>query len=149
MFRIALLVVHIAFAAVLFGAPLGLVGSCRRALAAGNEALRHAAADAARRGAIAGISSLGTLLTGIGLIFLSGGFGAVTRNYHVALTVMLVAFGVSAAIMRPNTAKLVEAARKDPVDRKGVEAALGRLGMGSGILQGLWLVILILMLHRF
>jgi len=149
MLRLVLLLVHISAAAMLFGAPMGLVGSVKRALAAGDEALKLAATDAQRRGKLAGIGSMLTLLTGLALIFNAGGFGAVSTNYHAALAVMLGAIGFSAGVMRPSTAGLVAAASAVPVDRSGAQAAVKRLAMGSGVLHSLWLVTLFLMLYRF
>lgn len=149
MLKLALLLVHVSFAAVLFGAPMGLVGNVRRALGAGDESLRIAAIDAARRAKMAGMSSILTLLTGIGLIFVAGGFAAVSKNFHAALGLMLVAVGLSVAIMRPNTAKLVAAAQAQPSDRGAAEAALKKLAMGSGVLHLLWVILLALMFYRF
>lgn len=147
--RLILLVFHIASAATLFGVPLGLAGSIRRAKTGGPGALRHAAADAERRGQIAGMSSLLTLVTGIALIFNAGGFAATTKNFHAALGLMLLALGISVTVMRPATAKLVEAVGKDPIDDATVEACRKKLAMGSGILQAMWVVLLVLMFYRF
>ena len=80
---------------------------------------------------------------------LGGGFGVVTKNFHVALLLLLLAFGFSVAWMRPNVMKLVRASEQSPIDRAAADRAVGKLGMGSGILHALWLVILILMFYRF
>jgi len=149
MLKIALLIVHVSFAAVLFGAPMGLVGNVRRALRAGDEALRIAAIDAMRRARMAGISSLVTLLTGIALIFVMGGFGSVATHIHAALGVMILAVAFSAAVMRPNSAKLVAAAQAQPADRTAAESALKKLAMGSGVLHLLWVILLTLMFYKF
>lgn len=147
--RLILLVVHISSAATLLGVPLGIPGSIRRAKEGGPAALRHAAADADRRGRIAGITSLLTLVTGIALIFNAGGFASITKNFHAALGLMVLALVVSFTVMKPATGKLVAAVQKEPIDEAAVEAARKKLAMGSGILQTLWLVLLVLMFYRF
>lgn len=147
--KILVVVLHVASAALLFGVPLGSVRMARSALASGEGAFKLAAVEADRKGKLAGMGSMGTLLTGLILIFIGGGFGVVTKNFHVALLLMLVAFGFSMTWMRSNGAKLVRASETSPVDRAAAELALGKLGMGSGILQAVWLVILTLMFYRF
>jgi hypothetical protein len=147
--KILVVVLHVASAAMLFGAPLGLVRMARSALKSGEVPFKLAAVEAGRRGKMAGMGSMATLLTGLILIFLGGGFGVVTKNFHVALLLMLVAFGFSFGWMRPNGAKLVQASEKTPIDQAAAEHALKKLGMGSGILHTLWLVILTLMFYRF
>ncbi|NKB67316.1 MAG: hypothetical protein GKR89_09675 [Candidatus Latescibacteria bacterium] len=146
---VILLVLHITFAAVLFGGSLGLVGNLRRALASGPEALRHAAEDAKRRDAIAGISAMLTLLTGFALVFERGGFAVLSTNFHIAITLMIVAIVFAFAWMKPSTARLVKAVGQDPIDTAGAEQAVKKLAMGSGILHAAWLVLLVLMVYRF
>lgn len=144
---VLLVVLHISFAAVAFGAPLGSPGSVRRARAISRDALLHAANEAMRRGQMAGISGIGILLTGLGLIFYRGGFAIVPHNFHAALGIglFLVVFGV--AFQRPTGARLIEAATKG--DDAGITKGQKLLGMGAGITQLMWLVTLVLMFVRF
>jgi hypothetical protein len=148
-FKILVLVVHISASALLFGAPLGLPRLVRNGLAKGGESFRLAAGEAAFKAKLAGMGSMVTLMSGLGLIFLGGGFAIVPKNFHAALLVMLGAFAISISVMRPNTMRLVEASQKEPIDEAAARQAIGKLGMGSGILHALWLVILILMFVRF
>lgn len=148
-FKLVVLLVHISAAAILFGAPLGLVRTTRSALSKGPATFTHAAQEAAFKAKLAGMSSMVTLMSGLGLIFLGGGFAIVPKNFHAALAVMLAAFAVSLTVMRPNTLRLVKASEMNPIDEQGARAALGKLGMGSGILHGLWVVMLTLMFVRF
>jgi hypothetical protein len=148
--HLVLIVLHVTAAAVLFGAPLGIVGACRRALATGSrDAIRQAAAEGQRRGLIASICGLLTLVTGIGLIFERGGFKQVAPNFHMALGVMLLAVLFSVLWMKPAASRLVAATEPDPVDRAAFNKQLGRLGMGSGIMHAIWLGLLVLMFVRF
>lgn len=142
-----LLLIHVTFAAALFGGTLFLTGMCRRGLAAGDGALRHAAGEAGRVNALAKISAILTFLSGFGLIFAVGGFKAVSPRIHTAMLIMLIAIGFSAAVMGPAVKKL-QAAAGEVVDRAAAEAAIKKLAMGSGVLHTLWLVLLILMVWR-
>jgi hypothetical protein len=148
-FKVLVLIVHISAAAVLFGVPLGLTRMVRGALAKGSETFKLAAQEAAFKGKLAGMSSMVTLMSGLGLIFLAGGFAIVPKNFHAALALMLGAFAVSITVMRPNIARLVEASLKEPIDESSARAAVAKLGMGTGILHALWIVILGLMFVRF
>ncbi len=142
-----LLAVHVIAAAALFGGTLFLTGSCRRALKAGDEALRHAAGEARRVETLAKISSTLTLLTGIGLILVTGGFANVNPRFHAAMGLMVVAIVFSAAVMGPGVKRL-SAAAGEVVDKAAAEAAIKKLAMGSGVLHTLWLILLVMMVWR-
>lgn len=144
-----LVIVHVTLAAVVFGAPLGAVSAAKRALAVNPEAFKLAASEVDRRGKLTSISAILLLLSGVGLILAYGGFGVVSKNFHIALTVMLAAIAFSFAWMKPNSAKLLAAAEAQPTDKDAAQVALKKLAMGSGILHAIWLVLLVLMYFRF
>lgn len=147
--KIALLTLHIASAAVMFGVPLGVASHLRRALDSREPGvLRAAAADAARRGLLNQVGSVVTLLTGLALIFLVGGFGVVPPTIHAALGLLLLAMGLNAMLFKPAGVKLVAAAAATPPDLDAFGVARKRLAMGSGVLQSIWLIILVLMLKN-
>ena len=147
--RIVLLVVHIASAAMIFAAPMGTTGSLRRALSSGNdEVLRSAAKDAALRGRLGGMGALSTLVTGLILIFVMGGFGAVRPQIHAALALMLAAIAFHVTFLRPALLRFGAAVSTSPPDRAVCENVIKRLAMGTGIGHLMWVVILVLMLHR-
>lgn len=139
------LVLHIASAAVLFGGAMGLTRSLRQHLSSSNEIFLALARDAVRKNRVTGIFSILTLLTGLMLIFLVGGFANVRFTIHIALTLMLVAIAVGAVVMTPQISRLVALAERDPLDRDGASKAIKRLTIGQGIIHFLWLVILALM----
>jgi hypothetical protein len=147
--KLVLVILHVSAVAMLFGAPLGLARMARAALSRNDEAFKLAAEEAARRTKLTVMSSIGTLLTGIALIFFIGGFAAAPKNFHAALGVLLLAMLFSFLWMRPNTVKLVQSSLKNPIDRSGADAALKKLGMGGGILHLAWLINLTLMFYRF
>jgi hypothetical protein len=148
--RLVLLVLHVASAAVIFGAPLGQPRVLRTALTSkSEEAFRLAAREAVRRGLLAQGASATTLVTGIILILISGGFAAVPSSFHVALALMLGAIGFGAGYLRPIGQKLVSASGASPLDKSALAALITKLASGSGLLQAVWLVILVLMFYRF
>lgn len=143
-----LLTVHIAAAAVLLGASLGLAGGLKKNLQAARETFLALAKDAARRGMITGVASAVTLSTGVALIFTVGGFGAVPVPIHIALLLMLGAVAVSATILRPSLARAVSLGETEPFDRDQAQASIKKIAMATGIVHLLWIVNLILMLFR-
>lgn len=147
--RLVVLVLHISAAALLLGAPLGLSRNLKASLDAGKAAFQLAAQDAARRGSIAGGSAILTLLTGLALIFIAGGFGRVPLNFHVALLVMLIAFAVVAAMVRPSITQIVALAGSETLDKETALKHIKKQAMGTGIVHLLWLVNLVLMLVHF
>lgn len=146
--RVAVIVVHIASAAVILGAPLGITRLIRKALELDLPALRLAADEGVRRARTTGIASMVTLWSGVGLIFLMGGFKIAPINYHIALGLMFVAVLLSALVLRPAMIAIWRTTRTDTPDRALIERSLKRMGMFQGILHLLWVCLLILMFHR-
>ncbi len=148
--RLIVVIVHISLAALVLGVPLGLGRMLRRALESKHDqAIRLAAYEAERRGKLAQTAGLLTLLSGILLILMSGGFGEVSTNFHVAMGLMIIAVGIGFSLMGPTGAAIVRAVEASPPRVEDIKPLLAKLGMGSGVLQLLWLLILVLMLYRF
>ncbi len=143
-----LLILHIACAALLFGGGIGMVRNLKRCLQAGKAAFLPATEDAAKRGKIMGLASFATLLTGLALIFTVGGFKAIPVTIHIALTLMLVAIGVSSALIRPHTMKLVKYVAAENLDSAAIEKSIKKIAMGTGILHLIWITILVLMIAK-
>jgi hypothetical protein len=144
-----LLVVHIAAAAVAFGAPLGIGRLLKGAAAIDAQTLKLVVADAAKRTFLARVSAVTSLFSGVALIFVRGGFAAVSKNYHTALLVMWVLIGVQFFITRPAVRSAAEAANAIPLDRDAISKSAGKLGMAMGLGHALWVAILILMFQPF
>ncbi len=148
--RLIVVIVHISFAALILGVPLGLPRLLRDAISSSHDStIRLAAAEALRRGKLAQIASLVTLLTGVWLILLSGGFAVISTNFHIALGIMLVAIAIGLFVQKPAMVAIAKAANAEPANTQGMLALLPRVAIGSGALQLLWLIILVLMLYRF
>jgi|AP95_1055475.scaffolds.fasta_scaffold64216_2 uncharacterized membrane protein len=147
---ILLRVVHIACAAVWFGAPLGLVKLLKMGLERGPDAFRMSAAVGAKRGAMAGIAGVLTLLTGLAMVFHLGGFGSVAPQIHGAILIALVMLGISVGVLKPMGAELSEIAEKglDEAGRTRAQAILKKMGPITHSIHGLWLLLLVLMYWR-
>ena len=141
-----LLVLHITLAALWLGPPLGLNKTLARGLAGGQDALRTAMGEFRFRGGLARIGGTGVLVTGLALIFVRGGFGAVAPQFHAALGIVVLAivnsifFGILGA--------RVDAAANDYSEAKRGDAAqaIKRIGIHSHVQHAFWLAALILML---
>lgn len=146
--RVALLVVHIASAAIVLGGSFGVTRLIRRSLDLEVRALRLAADEGVRRARLTGLSSILTLWTGVGLIFLMGGFKVAPLNYHMALGLMFGAVILSLLVLRPAMVRVWRATQVEVPERSEIERLLRRMGMAQGILHLVWITILILMFHR-
>lgn len=146
--RLVVLLVHISAAALLFGGGIGIVRNLKATLELSRDAFKLATADAVRRGNLMGLGSILTLATGLGLMFMAGGFAAVPLNFHMALAIMLGAIVVSSVIVRPSVMKLSGLALAENVDKEACLKLTKRLAMGTGILHLLWFAMLTLMFLR-
>lgn len=146
--RLAVLVLHISAAALVFGGATGIVRSLKTNLELGGEAFKLATGGAARQSRIVAMSSIVTLASGLGLIFMAGGFGAVPLNFHIALAIMLGAIVVSSVTVGPSVMKLSGLALAENVDKDASLKLIKRIAMGTGILHLLWLIMLTLMFVR-
>jgi hypothetical protein len=143
---IVLVVFHITFAASAIGLNAVATAALRRARSASSEVFQHVVGETNWRGKMSGIAGVLTLLSGLGLIFKNGGFGAVTVNFHIALGLILVMIALGFGFIKPTGAKLAAAAAKanDPKAPE-VAALLSKLGIGLHVIQMLWFTILVLM----
>jgi len=146
--KTVILIVHIAAAAMILGASLGWGRFLRQAAEAGQAAARVAIEDVSRRLLLVRVGSMMTLFTGIALIFVSGGFAIVPKNYHIALTVMLAGVGWVFLGVVPKVKALGQVASASEFDRATFGRKVGKLGMATGIVHGLWLVLSVLMFVR-
>lgn len=146
--KTVILIVHIAAAALILGASLGWGRFLRQAAEAGQAAVRVAVDDVSRRLLLVRIGSMMTLFTGIALIFLGGGFAIVPKNYHIALTVMLAGAGWVFLGVVPKVKALAQVGGASEFDRAAFDGKVGKVGMATGIVHGLWLVLIVLMFVR-
>lgn len=141
-----LITLHVLCVATWWGVPLTSPGMVRRGLAGGEKTFKAATITASRMGMIAGISGILSLVTGLVLVFNQGGFSAVAPTIHVSLTLVIVMLGISFGLMKPTGGKLLAAAESwSDQTPTAVAPLLKRMAMGGGILQLLWMVVLVLM----
>ena len=130
--KIVFVLLHVLTAAAYFGLSLGLP-NWARALATG------ARADVAAQGGRTIRSMTGalvaTLVFALAAFLIGGGFGFYGPTYHASLGLILLLAGVHFAMIVPAWNRLAA----------GDDAARGRLGMATGLVHTLWLVLLVLM----
>jgi hypothetical protein len=143
-------VVHIACAAVWFGAPLGVVRLLKDGLEGGSDTFRMSTAVGGKRGALTGIAGVLTLALGLVMVVKMGGFGSALPQFHAAIAIAVVMLGVSVGVLKPMGAELSAIAAKDLDDagRARAAAILKKMGPISHGIHGLWLVLLVLMYWR-
>jgi len=148
--RIALVVLHIIFAALWFGAPLLSKRALKLAEPQGRGAFLAAAQLGERGGMLVGIGTIGALATGLGLVFyVYGGFGNLTVNFHIALTLLILAMINGFGFLKPLAEKIRVAAEDQAWTPEKTAPLLKKMSAGGGINHLLWLAILILMYWRF
>lgn len=143
--KTAIVIIHVAAAAVLLGTSLGWGRLLRRAAESGQAAARVAVDDVMRRMKLMRVTSAVTLVSGIALIFVAGGFAVVPKNFHIALTVMLATLGWVVLGLVPRVKALAARVGEAEFDRARFEASIGKVGMATGIVHAAWLTLLVLM----
>lgn len=143
--KLVLVVFHIMVAAAVLGTSFGWSRLLRSAASSGPPALHVAIEDVRFRLLILRFASFMTLFTGLGLIFLAGGFAIVPKNYHVALTLMLVAIAWNLFFIAPKVKALRALVGTEPVNQNECNRLIAKLGMGTGILHAGWVALLVLM----
>jgi uncharacterized membrane protein len=143
---LALRAVHLLSMAVWFGGGLTIAGDVRRTIARGKPHTEVLAARVERSLGIGAIAGTFTLLTGLGMVFATGGFGAVSPRIHAGFALALVTFAVELLGLRPAVSRLGQAlAAGEAKDLKSMQA---RIAMFTGIGHLLKLVILVLMVLK-
>ena len=137
---------HFAGMAVWFGGALTLSSDVRKTLARGKPHTDVLAARVDRSLSIGAVAATVTMGTGLGMIFAQGGFGAISPRIHAGFALALVTFAVELLALRPAVGKLGQALASG--EEKDLKALQGRIGMLTGVLHALKLVILVLMVWK-
>ena len=130
---------HVAFGATWFGVGLLATGDARRTAELGGAHLAPLYQRLLRIALIARISAIGVLLSGVGLILMSGGFAHVAVRYHIALGLTLVAAGLGAAMGK---IVLGMQALGDSATPQVLQPRVKKLTALAGAHQLLWILIL-------
>ncbi|MFO0550240.1 MAG: hypothetical protein U0271_17735 [Polyangiaceae bacterium] len=139
--------VHILSMAIWFGGGLTLAGDVRKSLARGKAAAELLPSRVERTLTIGLVGAIGTIVSGLVLIFQMGGFKGISPRIHAGLGLALVAFAVELIVLRGAAQALGPAIAKD--DEAAMRSLPKRFAMAAGIGHTLKLIILVLMVFRF
>jgi len=136
--------VHILSIAVWFGPKLLVPAEVRRAIGAGDGAMTSAVRGINLVQKVTIAASMVTLASGLGMIFLFGGFGAVPTRIHIGFAMTLAIFGVGAFGVDKAWKRIREAvtAGRPEADLETLARRLSHLMTVENIL---WLAVLVLM----
>ena len=141
--------IHILCASVWLGSGLTIAGDVRRTLEQGRPHTDLLISRVNRQGKMAGIFGMLTLLSGVNLVFVMGGFGNVGHNIHAGLGLSLLIFAVGLGLSMPTWRRIRAILGAETGDLAEARKLAGRLGMFTGIEHLLWLVVLVLMVVKF
>ena len=147
MLYLTLRLLHISFMAIWIGAIFFCSGDVRRTLAAPDSDLDLLRDRMNRATRLGGASGLITVITGIALIFVLGGFGSVTPAIHTGLLLGLVMLGVGGGMVGRNWRK-IDAALAGGATRESVAPLVKKLVIGNGVFHALWTLTVVLMVFR-
>jgi hypothetical protein len=146
---LALKIVHIAAASVWMGGGLNAPRDIRRTLPLGPP---HVGELMPRLQAIAqlmNLSALLTLVSGIAIVLVIGGFARVPHRIHLGLGLTLLAFVAGRYLIRPVLGEIARAIGAAPVTPEKVAQIMVRFRLVTGVEHALRLAVLVLMVYPF
>jgi hypothetical protein len=148
MLYLGLRLVHILFMTTWIGSALFATADVKRTFATGEPSHLPLLRERMRKtGIAAGVSGLVTVLTGIALIFVLGGFGKVPIAIHIGLTTGVLALVVGAGGIG-GTWRKIDTAIGSGAPMASLQPLVGRLAMLGGIFHLLLFSTLVLMVLR-
>lgn len=139
--------VHLAAMAMWFGGGATFPRDLRLSLAQGAPALPGLVDRGNRIATIMRFVGPLTILTGVAMIFLGGGFKMMPKRIHIGLALGIVAAIVAAVGVGGTWTKIAKAAQAGDV--AAAQAAAKKFPMFFGIEHGLLTIILVLMVLKF
>jgi hypothetical protein len=139
--------IHILSITIWFGPKLLVPADLRRAIAEGGTAMESAVRRVNLVQKVTVAASLVTLASGLGLIFLYGGFSRVPARIHVGLALTLAIFGLGAFGVDKAWAR-IRTGVKEGMSKPELEQHERRLSLLLTIENAVWGVILVLMVFR-
>lgn len=140
-----LLVLHTLGMALWFAAAITITSDIRRTIARGKPHTDVLEVRVVRSLNVSAVGALLTIASGLALIFVRGGFAAVSPRIHVGFTLALITLAIELVLVRGELGKLGDALES------GATGALAsmtrRTSMYAGIGHALKLAILVLMLY--
>lgn len=144
---LALRLVHILAAATWFAGTLTLASDVRRSLELGGTAARGMVDRVQRALLLSSAAGLGTLASGLGLIFFLGGFAHLPVRIHVGFGLSLVALAFEVSALAGAFRDVADAVTRENPDEARVAAR--RVAAFTGVLHLVRTVVLVLMVLRF
>ncbi len=141
-------IIHVAAASVWIGGGLSAAPDIRRTLPLGPP---HAGELMARLRATASLmnrSALVTVLSGVVLVLVVGGFARVPHRIHVGLLLTMLAIVVGRWMIRPVIGEIARVS-KGAVAAVEIDRIVGRFRVAVGVEHVLRLAVLILMVYPF
>jgi len=141
----ALLVIHMLGMALWFAASLTITSDIRRTIARGKPHTDVLEVRVARSLNFSAVGAVLSIASGLGLIFVRGGFGAVSPRIHVGFTLALVTLAIELFLLRGELAKMGAALESGAT--RSLSAMARRVSMYAGSSHLLKLTILVLMVY--
>lgn len=141
----ALLALHILAASCWFAPRLFWPRRLRAALQS-LEAAKVTVPALSRELNLTAASALIAIATGVGLIFVHGGFKAVPPRIHASLGLVVIAFVVGLVLETPALVKIRAAVERSALGE--AQPHVKRVVIGAMIEHSVWLVVLVLMVWR-
>lgn len=147
MLYFAIRIVHLLSMAVWFAAPLSVASDLKKNVARGKPHTDFVVARVERTLNIAGVGAVLTIVSGLGMIFSLGGFGAVSPRIHAGFTFALITLAVEFFVVKGTLSRLGTSLESE--NPRDVQSLVKRFSMVTGITHLLKLIILVLMVVKF
>ncbi len=144
---------HFTGMALWIGSSMSMPGDVKRSFADGVPTPRDLELLGARgrlAGRVATVGGVLTILTGVAMIFMLGGFGKVSPAIHASLVLAVLLAILGGALIGGTWNKILDelGPRGDGATREQIEPLLKRFRIYSMVFKTGWLVILFLMVFR-
>lgn len=144
---LALRLAHLMSAAVWFAATLTTASDVRRSLDQGGTAARGMLDRVKRTLALSSGAGTLALATGLGLIFVLGGFKHVPVRIHAGFGLSLVALALEASLLGSAFRRVAEGVTEDKLD--DARAGAKQMAAFTGVLHLLRTAVFVVMVLRF
>ena len=140
-------VLHIACAAVWWGVPMSMSRDIRTTICLGQPHAGALISRVNRSRVIAIGAGLATIISGIGLVLLVGGFALVPTPIHIALTLSFILLSSEYLWEGRTWSRLIECIRSRESDEV-TRGVVRRMSLIGGLQHTLWFFVLVLMVFR-
>jgi hypothetical protein len=143
---LALRLIHLLSMAVWFVAPMSITSDLKKTIARGKPHTDALVGRVERSLNIALVGAGLTIVSGLGLIFATGGFKVVSKLIHAGFGLALVVLSIEFFVVKGGIGRLEGALKGD--DSRDAQAAVAKVAMVTGIVHALKLAIMAMMVWR-